>query len=134
MTEAGANVMESSTAAGKSVAGIPIVGPILAVAAIAAVLAASFAAMSKAKSAGKFANGGIVPGNNYNDGLVANVSSGELILNRAQQDSIAGQLSNNNPMQNLQLSTEISGTNLRIVMNNDNRSKGGSRGYYANIH
>ena len=73
VTEAGANVMESSTAAGKSVAGIPIVGPILAVAAIAAVLAASFAAMSKAKSAGNFAVGGLIPGNSYSgDNLTAN--------------------------------------------------------------
>ena len=86
-------------------------------------------------SAGSYASGGIIPGNSYSgDNLTANVSSGELILNRSQQDSIASQLTGNNPMQNLQLSTEISGTNLRIVMNNDNRSKGGSRGYYANIH
>ena len=89
----------------------------------------------KQVTAGSYANGGIVPGNSYSgDNLTANVNSGELILNRSQQDSIASQLTGNNPMQNLQLSTEISGTNLRIVMNNDNRSKGGSRGYYANIH
>ena len=132
--ELGVDTADAAAKAGKAVAWIPIVGPALAAAAIAAIVAAIMGAQSKAKSAGKFAQGGIVGGNNYNDGLVANVSSGELILNRAQQDSIAGQLSNNNPMQNLQLSTEISGTNLRIVMNNDNRSKGGSRGYYANIH
>ena len=132
--ELGVDTADATAKAAKSVAWIPIAGPALAAAAIAAILGAIMGAQSQAKSAGKFAQGGIVPGNNYNDGLVANVSSGELILNRAQQDSIAGQLSNNNPMQNLQLSTEISGTNLRIVMNNDNRSKGGSRGYYANIH
>ena len=131
---AAANAAEGATAAGKAVSWIPIAGPILAAAAIAAVIASMVAAMSKAKSVGKYAEGGIIPGNNYNDGLVANVSSGELILNRAQQDSIAGQLSAGNPFANLRLSTEISGTNLRIVLNNDNRSKGGSRGYYANIH
>ena len=46
----------------------------------------------KSATAGSYAEGGIIPGNNYNDGLIANVSSGELILNRAQQNSIAGQL------------------------------------------
>ena len=89
----------------------------------------------KSATSGSYASGGIIPGNSYSgDNLTANVNSGELILNKAQQGSIASQLTGNNPMQNLQLSTEISGTNLRIVMNNDNRSKGGSRGYYANIH
>ena len=89
----------------------------------------------KSATSGSYASGGIIPGNSYSgDNLTANVNAGELILNRAQQDSIASQLTGNNPMQNLQLSTEISGTNLRIVMNNDNRSKGGSRGFYSNIH
>ena len=130
-----ANTAEAAAGAGKAMAGIPIVGPVLAIAAIAAVLAAVLAATSKAKSAGNFAVGGLIPGNSYSgDNLTANVNSGELILNRSQQDSIASQLTGNNPMQNLQLSTEISGTNLRVVLNNDNRSKGGSRGYYANIH
>ena len=85
----------------------------------------------KSATAGSYAEGGIIPGNNYNDGLVANVSSGELILNRAQQDSVAAQLQNSNPMGNLRLSTEISGSNLRVVLNNDNRSRGGSRDVYG---
>ena len=115
-------------------AGIPIVGPVLAIAAIAAVLAAVLAATSKAKSAGKFASGGVVGGNSYSgDRLMAYVNSGETILTPQQADKAVAGIQGN-PMQNLQLSTEISGTNLRIVMNNDNRSKGGSRGYYANIH
>ena len=46
-----------------------------------------------ATSAGKYAEGGIVPGNSFNgDMLTANVNSGELILNRAQQNTIAQQL------------------------------------------
>jgi hypothetical protein len=49
-------------------------------------------AQIKSLSSG-YASGGIIPGNNYNDGLVANVSSGELILNRAQQGNLASQLS-----------------------------------------
>lgn len=94
MTAAGANSAEGATAAGKSVAWIPIVGPILAAAAIAATIGAMIAAMSKAKSAGKFAEGGIIGGNSFSgDKLTAQVNSGELILNRAQQSNIAAQLS-----------------------------------------
>ena len=129
-----ANTAEAAAGAGKAMAGIPIVGPVLAIAAIAAVLAAVLAATSKAKSAGKFASGGVVGGNSYSgDRLMAYVNSGETILTPSQADKAMAGIQGN-PMQNLQLSTEISGTNLRIVMNNDNRSKGGSRGYYANIH
>ena len=44
----------------------------------------------------KFANSGIVPGNNYfGDRNIAAVDSGELILNRAHQDNIATQLTSN---------------------------------------
>ena len=111
-----------------------VFGWIAAATAGLATMVSTIAAVKSATS-GSYASGGIIPGNSYSgDNLTANVNSGELILNRSQQDSIASQLTGNNPMQNLQLSTEISGTNLRIVMNNDNRSKGGSRGYYANIH
>jgi len=45
----------------------------------------------------QFATGGIVPGNSYvGDKVPAMVNSGELILNRSQQDRIAGQLTSNN--------------------------------------
>ena len=129
-----ANTAEAAAGAGKAMAGIPIVGPVLAIAAIAAVLAAVLAATSKAKSAGNFAVGGVVGGNSYSgDRLMAYVNSGETILTPSQADKAMAGIQGN-PMQNLQLSTEISGTNLRVVLNNDNRSKGGSRGYYANIH
>ena len=88
----------------------------------------------KSATSGSYASGGIIPGNSFSgDNLTANVNSGELILNRAQQGAIAGQLQSN-PMGNLRLSTEISGTNLRVVLNNDNRSKGGDRNFYSKIH
>ena len=134
MATAGTAAAASSAEAGESVAGIPIVGPILAVAAIAAVLAATFAAMSKAKSAGKFATGGLIPGNSFSgDNLTANVNSGELILNRAQQGAIAGQLAGN-PMDNLNLSMEVEGTKMLVLLNNVNRSLGGSRDFYTKRH
>jgi len=88
----------------------------------------------KSATAGSYAEGGIVPGSSFSgDNLTANVNSGELILNRAQQSNIAGQL-NSNPMSNLRLSTEISGSNLRVVLNNDNRQRGGDRNFYSKIH
>ena len=94
---AGANAAEGATKAGKAVAGIPVVGPALAAAAIAMVLGAMIAAITSSKSASKgFANGGIVPGNSFSgDNLHTSdygINSGELILNRAQQNTIASQL------------------------------------------
>ena len=96
-----------------------------------ATMIATIASIKQA-TAGSYAEGGLVPGSSYSgDNLTANVNSGELILNRAQQANIAGQLQNSNPMGNLRLSTEISGSNLRVVLNNDNRSRGGSRDVYG---
>lgn len=132
----GVTTGEAVSKAADSVAGIPVVGPVLAVAAAATVLGSIIAAVMSAKSSvGKFAEGGIVPGNSFHgDHLTAAVNSGELILSRSQQDSIASQLQNGNPFANLRLTTEISGANLRVVLNNDNRSRGGERTFYSEIH
>ena len=89
----------------------------------------------KSATAGSYASGGIIPGNSYSgDNLTANVNSGELILNRAQQESVASQLQNNSPMGNISIEGRISGTDILLAANNSNRSRGGSRGYYANVH
>ena len=89
----------------------------------------------KSATAGTYAGGGIIPGNSFSgDNLTANVNAGELILSRAQESNIASQLEGNNPLSNLRLETDISGQNLRIVLNNDNRSRGGSRTFYSEIH
>ena len=65
--------------AAASVAATPIVGWIMAGAAVASVIAAIM-------SAPKFATGGIVPGINYSgDRVPVMANSGEMILNRAQQ-------------------------------------------------
>lgn len=82
----------------------------------------------KQATAGSYATGGIIPGNNYNDGLIANVSSGELILNRAQQNNLASQLQNNSPLGRMQLQAVISGEQIRLVLNNNSRRTG--RGEY----
>lgn len=92
----------------------------------------SMVAGVKQATAGAYTNGGIIPGNSFSgDNQIASVNAGELILSRSQQSNIASQLQNNNPMGNLRLSTEISGSNLRVVLNNDNRQRGGSRNVYG---
>lgn len=70
-------------------------GPFAWIAAIAGGIGTMVSTIAAIKSAtaGSYADGGIIPGHDYNDGMIANVSSGELILNRAQQGSIAAQLS-----------------------------------------
>lgn len=110
-----------------------VFGWIAAATAGVATMVSTIAAI-KSATAGNFAEGGIVPGNSYSgDNMIAHVNSQELILNKSQTDNLASQL-NNNPMGNMKLSTQISGRNLRVVLNNDNRSEGGSRGYYSDIH
>lgn len=47
-------------------------------------------------AAGSYSQGGIVPGTSYSgDNMLANVNSGEVILNRAQQGNLASQLNQN---------------------------------------
>lgn len=64
-----------------SAAETPVVGWILAGAAVASVAAAI-------ASCPAFAAGGIVQGNSFNDGIIARVSSGEMILNKSQQSNL----------------------------------------------
>ena len=67
------------------------------------------------KNAGNYANGGIVGGNSYSgDRLTANVNSGELILNMAQQENLANALltkANAQPLVNIEI---INNTNSQV--------------------
>ena len=88
----------------------------------------------KSVTSGSYASGGIIPGNSFSgDNLTANVNSGELILNRAQQGSIASQLQGA-AQQTVVVEGRISGKDILLSANNTNRAAGGSRGYYANVH
>jgi len=59
------------------------------IAVMAATIAQGLATVAKISSAGSFQNGGIVPGSSFSgDNLTANVNSGELILNRNQQQRL----------------------------------------------
>jgi hypothetical protein len=110
-----------------------VFGWIAAATAGVATMVSTIAAIKSATS-GSYAEGGIIPGSSFSgDNLTANVNSGELILNRAQQGAIAGQL-NSNPMNDLNLGMEIDGTKMLIVLNNTNRSLGGGRDFYTKRH
>ena len=85
----------------------------------------------KSATSGSYADGGIIPGNSFSgDNLTASVNSGELILNRAQQNTIASQLQGG-ATQNMRLEALISGESLRMVLANNASRRGGNRAQYA---
>ena len=102
-------------------------GWIAAIAGSIGTMISTIAAIKQA-TAGSYAEGGIIPGHNYNDGLIANVSSGELILNRAQQNNIARQL-NGGGLNSLQLQAYIRGEDICIAADRANKRRG--RGEYV---
>lgn len=108
--EATANAEALATGAGSAVAGIPFVGPVMAVAAIASVIAAL-------ANVPKFAEGGVVGGSSYyGDRILARLNSGELVLNQGQQAALLDNLER--PGQNVHVSGDfrISGRDLRMVL------------------
>lgn len=81
-----------ATATTQAAAGGPFAWIAATVAGISNMISA-VTAIKQVTSSGKFADGGIIGGNSYSgDNLTASVNSGELILNRAQQNTIASQL------------------------------------------
>ena len=109
-----------------------VFGWIAAATAGVATMVATIASI-KSVTSGSYASGGIVPGSSFSgDNLTANVNSGELILNRAQQASIAGQLSGG-ATQTVVVEGRISGKDILLSANNTNRAAGGSRGYYTKV-
>lgn len=70
------------------------------------------------------ASGYEVPGNYYSgDQVPALLNSGELVLNKAQQNALANELQGNG-MQGMRLRTEVSGRNLIVVIENDLKARG----------
>jgi hypothetical protein len=64
-----------------------------------------------------YADGGIVKGNTYsNDQIPAFLNAGEVVLNAAQQSSLAQQLEGGG-MQNLRLEGVVTGENIKIALN-----------------
>ena len=109
-----------------------VFGWIAAATAGVATMVSTIAAIKSATS-GSYASGGIIPGNSFSgDNLTANVNSGELILNRAQQGAIAGQLQGA-AQQTVMVEGRISGKDILLSANNTNRAAGGSRGFYTKV-
>lgn len=91
-----------------------------AIAAVAALGSVVAAALSAARSQ-KFAGGGIVGGDSYSgDRVTAQVNSGEMILNKAQQANLFKMINNGVSGSN-QVEFHISGTDLVGVLNNQTR-------------
>lgn len=82
----------------------------------------------RSATAGGFANGGIVPGNSFSgDNLRTSdygINSGELILNRAQQNSIASQLTQSR--EPIILEAVVSAEQIQFVTGNRDRRRGRS--------
>lgn len=119
-----------------------VFGWIAAATAGVATMVSTIAAI-KSATAGSYASGGKIPGNSYSgdnmrgilpNGDLIGLDAGEVILNTAQQGAVASALQNNSPMGNISIEGRISGTDILLAANNSNRSRGGSRGYYANVH
>ena len=90
---------------------IPFVGVAMGIGFVASMVAALM-------SLPKFAGGGLVGGTSYSgDTQLASVNSGELILNKAQQNSLANELQSGNT-QPLRLSARMSGTDILFIINN----------------
>ena len=124
MTKAGANMAETATAAGKAVSWIPIVGPVLAIAAIGAIMGVMLGVMNKSK----FANGGIVQGaSKIGDFNLVRVNGGELILNQRQQKNLFDMIDKNrvNPVNNTtgNVVFTIQGDKLVGVIDNYNKKR-----------
>ena len=101
--------------------------------AAASITGAMISTIAAIHSATGYAQGGIVDGRGggfvggmaYSGDQIGNVrlDSGELVLNRAQQNNLAGQLTGN-PMQNMHLTASISGEQIRLVLNSNGRRTG----------
>lgn len=115
--QANANAESAVSGAASSVSSIPFVGSMLAVAAAASVLAAIM-------NIPNFAEGGnVIGGSNYMDGITARVSSGEMIMNEADQKKLynaihSGELGGGSSR------TVVTGEQIVTVVNNYGKRTG----------
>ena len=112
---ANASAAKAAADGAGAVAPIPIVGPILAAGAVISIMGALM-------NIPKFATGGIVPGGSFTgDKMLVRVNSGELILNRAQQNNLAGALQGG---ASGKVRFEIEGSRLVGILDQESRRRG----------
>lgn len=114
--QANANMGALASGAGASVASIPIVGWIMAGAAIASVISAMAAIP-------KFAGGGIVPGSSYyGDRVPAMLNSGEMVLNASQQANLFRMIEGGSSGQ-MQAKVTVEGDKLAVLIDRVNAKR-----------
>lgn len=120
IAEAVANIaLGFATATSKSAGG----GIFGWIAAIAGGLATMTSTISAIHNVTGYATGGIVEGPSGVDKVPAMLTAGEVVLNHAQQNTLASELEGGG-MQGLSLETRISAEDIRLVLNNRGRRTG----------
>ena len=112
-----ANTAEGASRAGAEAAKTPFVGWLLVGGAIASALAA-FASIPS------FAEGGVVPGSNFRDGIAARLSSGEMVINPADQKKLFDSIHSGNLGGGGSARSVITGEQIVTVVNNYGRRTG----------
>lgn len=112
-----AKTAEGAASAGAEAAKTPFVGWMLVGGAIASALAA-FASIPN------FAEGGVVPGSNFRDGIAARVSSGEMVINPADQKKLFDSIHSGNLGGGGSTRSVITGEQIVTVVNNYGRRTG----------
>lgn len=112
-----AKTAEGAASAGAEAAKTPFVGWLLVGGAIASALAA-FASIPN------FAEGGVVPGSNFRDGIAARLSSGEMVINPADQKKLFDSIHSGNLGGGGSARSVITGEQIVTVVNNYGRRTG----------
>lgn len=112
-----AKTAEGAASAGAEAAKTPLVGWLLVGGAIASALAA-FASIPS------FAEGGVVPGANFRDGIAARLSSGEMVINPADQKKLFDSIHSGNLGGGGATRSVITGEQIVTVVNNYGRRTG----------
>lgn len=112
-----AKTAEGAASAGAEAAKTPFVGWLLVGGAVMSALAA-FAAIPS------FAEGGVVPGSNFRDGIAARLSSGEMVINPADQKKLFDSIHSGNLGGGGSTKSVITGEQIVTVVNNYGRRTG----------
>ena len=91
------------------------------ISAVATVLTAFASMISQVHSMNSYAEGGIVPGRNWNDGITARVSSGEMVINEADQKRLYDSIHSGNLGGGGSAPAVITGEQIVLAVNNYGR-------------